>query len=158
MIPRGVLRATCVSPCLLRPLSPLGRLSTPWAGCIGILNHLFFWPELYRRTGGNGIRYKEIGRKLQLAPSTIRTRLSTIYLTFDVSTKTGLSSVLQGRETVNRRAPGGTAQLKPTPLNRLFDRAVAQPVVTSRQIGYEDLRLRLPACYLPIYLLVRVLK
>ena len=55
--------------------------------------------ELY----ANGMRYKEIGQKLQLAPSTIRTRLSTIYLKFDVSTKTGLFSVL-----LNRRAPGGT--------------------------------------------------
>ena len=105
--------------------------------------------ELY----ANGMRYKEIGRKLQLAPSTIRTRLSTIYgcatnlwvgigvvasfsqhylnalyafrrrgnsgrlvhsvsschpqicrtptiyLKLDVSTKAGLSSVLQGKET-----------------------------------------------------------
>ena len=23
--------------------------------CIGILNHLFFWPEQYRRTGGMSI-------------------------------------------------------------------------------------------------------
>jgi DNA-binding CsgD family transcriptional regulator len=65
--------------------------------------------ELY----ANGMRYKEIGRKLQLAPSTIRTRLSTIYLKFDVSTKTGLSSVLQGRETSIEGPRAGTAQLKP---------------------------------------------
>ena len=27
----------------------------PWRVCIGILNHLFFWPEQYRRTGGMSI-------------------------------------------------------------------------------------------------------
>src|SRR5262249_2865801 len=28
---------------------------TIWKICIGILNHLFFWPEQYRRTGGMSI-------------------------------------------------------------------------------------------------------
>jgi hypothetical protein len=31
------------------------KLTTKSAICIGILNHLFFWPEQYRRTGGMSI-------------------------------------------------------------------------------------------------------
>ena len=31
------------------------NLSQSEQGCIGILNHLFFWPEQYRRTGGMSI-------------------------------------------------------------------------------------------------------
>jgi hypothetical protein len=31
------------------------KLTTKSAICIGILKHLFFWPEQYRRTGGMSI-------------------------------------------------------------------------------------------------------
>jgi DNA-binding CsgD family transcriptional regulator len=46
--------------------------------------------ELY----AGGMHYKEIARTVDLAPSTIRTRLSMIYLKLNVTTKVGLSSVL----------------------------------------------------------------
>jgi DNA-binding NarL/FixJ family response regulator len=64
--------------------------------------------ELY----ANGMRYKEIGRKLQLAPSTIHTRLSAIYVKFDVSNQNRSFFSPTGKRDLNRRAPGGTAQLK----------------------------------------------
>jgi hypothetical protein len=74
--------------------------------------------------------------------STIRTRLSTIYLKVGVSTKAGLSSVLQRRETLNRRAPGGTAQRKPL----AFKARGSHMALARLAIG------------LTIYLLVRVLE
>jgi DNA-binding NarL/FixJ family response regulator len=46
--------------------------------------------ELY----AGGMHYKEIARAVGLAPSTIRTRLATIYLKLNVKSKVGLSFVL----------------------------------------------------------------